>query len=157
MTSVYSYEKTVKSALYRFKGVADVALRDIFFGYFSELLRTKYRGYGLVLAPSSLSHDEKRGFNQVREMVKVLNLPTIDCIQKAGESKQSDLSVAERAKVGESLFWVKGTSVRGRKILLVDDVYTTGSTIKACLNLVKKHGAAKIEVLVMSRTPWKGG
>lgn len=153
--TIFSYGDKVKSLLYQFKGCGDIELANVFFGYPSIWLRVKYRGYHLVLAPSSKSHDEARGFNQVAEMVKCLHKPVIDCLEKRGESKQSDLSAEERKRVGRSLFWKKGASVKGKKILLVDDVFTTGSTARACLDLIKRHGARKIRLLVMAKTPWK--
>jgi competence protein ComFC len=73
-------------------------------------------------------------------------------LSKFAESKQSDLSAKERQKVGKIIGWIPKANVRDKKILLVDDVYTTGSTIKACISLLQKHGARKIEVLVMSKT-----
>lgn len=77
----------------------------------------------------------------------------VNPLSKFEESKQSSLSAAERAKVGRIIGWNKGVNIRGEKILLVDDVYTTGSTIRACIKLLRQHGAQKVEVLVMSKTP----
>ena len=42
--------------------------------------------------------------------------------------------------------------VGDKKVLLVDDVFTTGSTVRACLNLLKKEKPRKLAVLTMSKT-----
>ncbi|MEF2231800.1 MAG: phosphoribosyltransferase family protein, partial [Pseudodesulfovibrio sp.] len=42
--------------------------------------------------------------------------------------------------------------VRGRRILLVDDVYTTGATLGECARTLKRSGAAGVDVLVLART-----
>ncbi len=48
---------------------------------------------------------------------------------------------------------VKGREgeVRGRRVLLVDDVYTTGATVSAATRALKKAGAAEVDVLVFAR------
>ena len=41
--------------------------------------------------------------------------------------------------------------VRGRRVLLVDDVYTTGATVSAAARTLKRHGAAGVDVLTFAR------
>lgn len=115
-------------------------------------MRMLYPGYTIVPAPSSKNHDDERGFNHVREMFSCLGLPMIHAIEKTDDRKQSDLDYRSRQEVGKHLRWVGGRSVSGKKILLVDDVYTTGATARNCIKLLKKHGASKIRVLVMAKT-----
>ena len=105
----------------------------------------------MIPAPSSKESDAERGFNHVEEMFKNLKLRMVKCIHKTKGVKQADLTTKERGKIGENLT-IDDIDLRRKKILLVDDVYTTGSTIKAMIKLVKEKGAKNIKVLLMSKT-----
>ena len=155
--ALYEYE-TVKEALYQFKGCGDIELAPVFFDYARPILSRRFRSYQIVPAPSSQSHDEARGFNQVVEMCRCLNLPILPILEKTAESKQSDLSAKERKQVGKILALKERGKIKGKRILLVDDVYTTGSTISACLRLLAQEGPKTIKVFVMAKTlPKKDG
>ena len=149
--SIYPYS-AVKEALYQFKGCGDYELKDVFFFYPLDYLRIRYRGYVVVPVPSSKSHNEERGFNQVVEMARPLGFPILDVLEKTAEVKQSDLNAAERKEVWRVLAIKKQGLLKGKKVLLVDDVFTTGSTVRACLNLLKKEKPRKLAVLTMAKT-----
>ena len=154
--ALFEYKDQIRSLLYQFKGCLDYELFPVFV-YFSEpLIRFRFRNYIIVPAPSSALRNAQRGFNQVVEMFKPLGLTISDVLLKNSDDKQSDLGAKQRQEVYKVLAMKKGAGIRRKKILLVDDVYTTGSTIKGCINLLKKHGASKVAVLVMSKTPKHG-
>ena len=48
-------------------------------------------------------------------------------------------------------FGVEGQEFEGRRVLLVDDVYTTGATVRECAKILKKAGAEKVYVLTVAR------
>lgn len=154
--ALYSYNEAVRNALYQFKGCGDIELAPVFLERVLFFLKWRYRDYVMVPAPSSPSHDAKRGFNQVVEMFRALNRPMLFPIAKPFEMKQSDLNAKQRARVGEYLRWDDAKTVKGKRVLLVDDVCTTGSTLRACIRLLRRHGAKKIRVLVMSKVIQKG-
>ena len=105
----------------------------------------------MIPAPSYSKNDEERGFNHVEEIFSVLNLKMKKCIHKIKQVKQADLTTKEREQIG-SVLRIDDVDLRGKNILLVDDVFTTGSTIKAMIKLVREKGAKKIKVLLMSKT-----
>ena len=105
----------------------------------------------MIPAPSSEKSDNYRGFNHVEEIFKNLHLKMLKCIHKTKQVKQADLSTKEREKIGEYLV-IDDVDLSHKKVLLVDDVYTTGSTIKAMIKLVRNKGAKRIKVLLMSKT-----
>ena len=153
--AIYQYNEAVRSTLYQFKGLGDIELASAFFGYQSPYLRLLYRHYWVVPIPSSPSHDQARGFNQVREMAACLGLPIIDALRKKEGAKQSDLPAKERTKVGELLELAHPELIQGRRVLLLDDVFTTGSTARACLELLKRAKPRKIRFLAMAKTMGK--
>ncbi len=48
---------------------------------------------------------------------------------------------------------IKDSRVRGKRILIVDDVHTTGATVEACATALREAGALRVDVLTLARTP----
>lgn len=148
---IYDYDDEIKKNLYQFKGCFDIELANTFLEYIRFYLKVKYFGYLLVIAPSTNESDETRGFNHVEKMFECLNLPIKKCIHKTEDFKQSDLPFEERKSVKNKLT-IDDVNFHKKKVLIVDDVYTSGSTVRAIINLVKSKNPIKIKVLVMSKT-----
>ena len=115
-------------------------------------LRLRYLGYVIVPVPSFKQEDEIREFNHVVEMFKPFKLPIRNLLIKTKKVKQATSSTEQRKQINKHIVLSEETDLSQYKILLVDDVYTTGSTMKACIRLIEKLHPKKIEVLVMSKT-----
>lgn len=150
--TLYNYDELIQEKLYQFKGCFDIELGTVFIEYFRLYLKIKYWGYIVVPAPSYSSKDEERGFNHVDVMFSSLGLEMVKCIHKVKDIKQADLNFDERQQIGNALIIDKTMELRGKKILIVDDVFTTGSTVRAMINLLEKNKPKKIKILVMSKT-----
>ena len=130
---LYYYNDFFKDVLYRYKGCYDYVLKDIFINFNLGKLRKKYKGYSIVLAPSSNDSEAKRGFNHLEEIFKCLKIPIIKCFYKSKEWKQSDKKLDERRDIQKIIKIDKSCLKDIKKVLLVDDVLTSGSTIKAMI------------------------
>lgn len=148
---LYHYDDVIKENLYKLKGCFDIELASIFLDYYKFYLKFLFLGYTIIPAPSSQESDEERGFNHVVEIFKVLGLPMIQCIHKNKNMKQSDLTSEERTKIKDYLV-IDNIDLSNKKILIVDDVFTTGSTFAAMIELVKTKNPKKIKGLLMSKT-----
>jgi ComF family protein len=72
--------------------------------------------------------------------------------RKRRTPSQGGLGRAERARNVRNAFAVRrGVSVEGKRVLLVDDVLTTGATVEACAKTLLKSGAAAVDVLTLAR------
>ena len=106
----------------------------------------------MVPAPSYIESNNKRGFNHVKEIFSLLKLKMCSCIHKIDDVKQSDCSASEREKIGKHLLIDLNINLYKKKVLIVDDVFTTGSTVKAMIKLLEKCKPKRIKILVMSKT-----
>ncbi len=71
---------------------------------------------------------------------------------------QGDLNTKERAKNVSRAFAlnpVVKVKIQGKTIVLIDDVYTTGATVKECTKTLLKAGAGKVHVLTLARVEYK--
>ena len=147
--AIYNYSEKFASMLFQLKGCFDYELTPLFLDRVKYQLRIKYMGYVVVPAPSTEESDEKRGFNHVQEIFKVLKKPIISCIVKTKDIKQSSQGY-KRNQIQKYFDIRNGEKLTNRKVLLVDDVKTSGSTLKAMITLVKKYNPRRIEILVLS-------
>lgn len=153
--AIYEYDERIKKLLYQFKGCFDIEIFDVFLSRYARELRLVYRDYIMVPIPSYKEDDEIREFNHVEEMFKILKLKVEKVLEKTEKIKQANLSFNQRKEIKNFLRITNGDVIRNKKILLVDDVYTTGSTMAAAISLIEQYHPKKIEILVMSKTSLK--
>ena len=112
----------------------------------------------LVPVPLYFRHHRDRGFNQAQELARGLGrrrgLPVWTCLTRTRETpSQTGLSRPARRENMNGAFAVKGRfDVTGRRLLLIDDVFTTGATANACARELARAGAARIAVLTVARS-----
>ena len=99
-----------------------------------------------------------RGFNQsvilAREISKRFSLPLdfLTLKRQIYTEPQINLGKKERESNVHDVFSVTNThKIQGQKIILVDDVYTSGSTVKECARVLMKNKAEKVAVLTLAR------
>ncbi len=124
------------------------------------LLRSLPRdgNYDLIMAmPMHWRKQWERGFNQsellARPIAKRFGLKPASNLRRSRYTKaQAGLSDRERQKNLEGSFAVRRPAqVMGKRILLVDDVFTTGATLRAAAQALKQAGALHVSVLTLAR------
>jgi ComF family protein len=111
---------------------------------------------GVVPVPLTLRRLRERGFNQslliARIIAKEIRAPLLmDILIKKKETPpQIGLTARERLLNLRNAFAVKG-SVKGMRLLLVDDVMTTGATVTECSKQLMRSGAEEVIVMTLAR------
>jgi competence protein ComFC len=107
--------------------------------------------------PLTRSKRWKRGYNQARILARALaartKLPPVGLLVKTRSTlDQNRLDVESRLVNLRGAFKLKRPApIEGRRVVLVDDVYTTGSTVSECALVLKMAGAASIQVATLAR------
>lgn len=115
--------------------------------------------YSFVMPiPLVWQRQAERGFNQsewlFRPWAKRQGICWLDGLQRIRKTQeQYGLKRKARQENLKSAFAMKGSftkAIYGKKIILVDDIYTTGATMEACASVLKKHGASTVIGLVVA-------
>lgn len=114
-------------------------------------------GWLMVSVPLSSSKFKKRGYNQAEILAKTLakkfNIPFQNILKRARDTKtQVGMSGLER-KLNMKDAFILNTKylIRNTNIFLVDDVVTTGSTLKEAAKVLKRNGAKRVIGLTLAR------
>ena len=113
----------------------------------------------LTFVPMSAKAEKSRGYNQSRllaeELAKLVDNEVIETLIKTKDTKnQASLGYKERQKNLEGCFRVSSVkAVKGKKILLVDDVLTTGATSDEAASALKRAGAESVYLLTVASVP----
>ena len=153
--SIYDYDHKIQGTLYQFKGCFDIELGDVFLDRYRRELRLLFDGYVMVPTPSFKEEDEAREFNHVEEMFKILKLPIVHSIVKTKKVKQASSDYRKRQLISKALKLIDGVDLKNKKVLIVDDVYTSGATMASAVSLIEMLKPKKIKILVMSKTLFK--
>jgi ComF family protein len=106
-----------------------------------------------VPVPLHRSRKRVRGFNQAAEIARHLPLPVQHALKRVRATpSQTDLPAAKRhANVRNAFALRRGTDVKDRVVVLVDDVSTTGATLNACARVLLDAGAREVRALTAAR------
>jgi ComF family protein len=163
-----AYEGVLRAMIHRFKyGGIEPAGRMIgrlMADHFRCLARDQAIDW-IVPVPLHRKKEKARGFNQAAYLARVLassrclKRPLKGVLVKTRETApQSGLDRrARRKNVRRAFALKKQHAVRGRRILLIDDVMTTGATIEECAHVLLAGGARSVRVLTAARTLKKRG
>ena len=157
--SVFKHKADIKKSIYRFKYSNKREYKDF---YINELLKKHIRTIKYwdadVIIPVPLHKNKKikRGFNQAeilaKELGKRLNIEVNKelLVRDKNTSPQKELSLDKRKKNLEKAFKLTCGIVQYKKIILVDDIYTTGNTMNFCAKELKKAGVKKVYFVTLS-------
>ena len=112
----------------------------------------------IVYIPSSKKTIKNRGFNQCEYLAKEINKNLDisicnDVIKNKNVKEQKLLSKEERCKNIKGAFKLKtDKNIKNKKLLLIDDVMTTGATLHECEKLLKENGALSIKMLTVAKS-----
>jgi ComF family protein len=109
----------------------------------------------IVPVPTTAAKRRSRGYNQsaliARSLGKNLNLPVEERLHRLGKNQQVGKKRAERLAQLEGSFYWLGSDLNSRRVLVVDDVLTTGATISEAAKVLKSSGAHSVWGAVVAK------
>jgi ComF family protein len=142
---------------YNEKSLLSKPLSQILAAYGENLLVQKEYD-AIVPVPLHSKRLRQRGYNQALILAKAAGKAwgikvDINSLERVKwTTPQTVLSKIERRKRIRGSFNCRPERVRDKNLLIIDDIYTSGSTVSECARILKKNGALKVDVLTLART-----
>ncbi|MFC7373035.1 phosphoribosyltransferase family protein [Fictibacillus iocasae] len=148
--SLYVYNSHMQEMLSKYKYRGDAELAKVFHQKVRTLYKKEFRRHFLVPIPLSEERHLERGFNQSLLITNGVAHVHSVLVRTSHEEKQSKKSRAERMNISGRLFSAI-MDVSQKDVLLVDDVYTTGSTIRQAAKELLEAGASSVSSITLAR------
>lgn len=157
--SVFEYTASVQRLIYRIKYRGEQYLSCVLGGFLAKRLKEQ-KGWdysALVAVPLHKKRQRERGFNQAAllasEISMMLDVPVIRnvLVRTKETSVQAGLGRQERfANLRQAFSVNEKSGIEGKRVVLVDDIFTTGSTVNECSRVLIEAGAEKVYVLTVA-------
>lgn len=161
---LYSYESEVRDSIIRFKFYGEKQNADYYAEQLSKLIRARMPSeFDLVTAvPISRERKQGRGYNQseliARNAAQRLGLSYQECLEKIRDNReQHQLPRLERIKNVAGVYRADRDKTAGKRILLIDDILTTGSTLCECAEVLLKAGAQTVSCAAVAQVSGNSG
>lgn len=150
--SLYSYNHFMKEMIAKWKYRGDYILGEVFrrewLIHFMKSYSTLKKQAAIIPIPLSDKRLIERGFNQSQLLASFLNLKQMEILKRIHSEKQSKKTRIERM-MSENPFTL--TKPITKPVILIDDIYTTGRTIRHAANLLKINGCPKVYAYTLVR------
>jgi ComF family protein len=158
------YNDAAKQLITRFKHSGQTGYARLFAPWMQAAMANHTEHYdGIIPVPLHFWRLFKRGYNQAALLAHGISLTqdndsstSIPILKNALKRvrhtpSQGHRSAPDRVKNIENALIADAVQVTGKQLLLVDDVMTTGATLNECARVLKKAGAARVDVLILAR------
>lgn len=146
---LYEYNETFQKCIIQYKECFDEALAPIFLYDFKWKLKRKYKNSILLPMPSSAAKRAERGFDPVEKIFECLDLPILRCFYKKEDYDQKSRKRLDRSQIQNVLSLDETVLIPNKKLVLIDDICTSGNTLYAAYKLIKNENRS-IEACVVS-------
>lgn len=154
----FLYEGLGKQLIMDFKYNRKTYLGKMFGNMLGDLAKTAFSESidMIVSVPLHEKRYAERGFNQMdligEPLAEVYDVPYRNyvLVRNMNTPKLKNLNRKERMNIMRDAFNVKPEEVLGKRILIIDDIYTTGATMNACAEVLLEAGALNVYGLVLS-------
>ena len=154
------YHGSVKDSLHRYKFGGATAYADIYSEFIVKCIdENQISCDSITWVPLSCRRLRKRGYDQAELLAKGigkrLGLPPVRLLKKRRDTPpQSKTGSAEkrRANIAGAYTCLRPEQVAGKRVLLVDDIVTTGATLSEAAGVLKKAGAVEVLAATVARS-----
>ncbi|MGE7664296.1 ComF family protein [Ureibacillus composti] len=148
--ALYQYNEAMKDYLHRYKFMYDIVLAKVFRVQIHKVLNKK--DATIVPIPMHPVKLKERTFAHVDELLKASNINFEHLLDKISMETQGEKTREERITTPQ-IFKLKALpdQIKGKDILLVDDIYTTGTTISHAKSLLLEAGANSVKAFTLIR------
>jgi ComF family protein len=153
-----SYEETLRQLIHLFKYNKVRPLARPLGALLARAIPREHRFDLIIPMPLHWRKRWSRGYNQsellAKEVARRWGVPVAKVVRRIkATAPQAGLSNSKRRLNVRAAFAVrKGTNIKGLRVLLIDDVVTTGATASACASVLKRAGASHVAVAAVART-----
>nr|WP_283581183.1 ComF family protein [Limosilactobacillus reuteri] len=147
---LYRYNEAMKEYMQRYKFNGDYRLCVVFQRELSKVVNEQKADL-IVPIPVTSTTMQTRGFNQVIGLLREVPYQSILRTKISSKVAQSSKTKEERLATKQSFILDAPEKVINKKVLLVDDVYTTGRTLYHAANLFKQAGCKEIGSVSLAR------
>ncbi|AWC34548.1 ComF family protein [Bacillus cytotoxicus] len=151
--STYVYNDGMKEILARFKFRGDAELVKVFqIGFVSTFQKYFSNAQFLIPVPLSKEREYERGFNQAERLAACLPIPILPTsLTRKETEKQSKKGRIERIAAANPFYFQEEECLTGQHLVIIDDVYTTGITVRQVGELLYHAGAQSVSSLTLCR------
>lgn len=164
--AVFDYEGEVVALIHKFKFHGQKFLCEPLGNYLCDRLATwEVKPDIITYVPMHPKREKERGYNQAKLLAEFVankfDLPCLCLVEKAKETaSQTTLAYDERqTNLVDSFKFNRqfAADVKGKSVLIIDDIFTTGATMNEMARVIKAHGTKEINALTVAHTKLKTG
>ncbi|WP_339263830.1 ComF family protein [Solibacillus sp. FSL W7-1472] len=143
VVSLFHYNEAMKDYLHRYKFQHDILLAKVFNKILHEQLKNETRL--IIPIPMHPENLRLRTFAHIDELLKAANIPFAHHLTKLSKEQQSLKTREVRLQTPQLFEVINPTAIKDKSLLVVDDIYTTGTTLNHAKKALLEAGAKTVD------------